>query len=206
MRILTNYSITILLLGPLYACQTPKLNIVSDPPEAEVFLFDSRSASYKNVGKTPIDIRESQDARDVISANDVLAISIEKVGFVIEHVFIDKENSADINLSLKLKKMSVWVEKEKKQADDRELDAVVREIQRIISASKKQDYVLAHSGVLSLISRYPEAPVLWDMKGSIERLRNQSDEAIKSYKKSLSLGSNDPETQAALKSLAEGLP
>ena len=190
-----------LTLNFLTSCQTPKLEVVSEPQAADVLIFDSKSGSYKQVGKTPLNIRDNQEAMKLINANDMIAISIEKQGYVIEHAFLDKDYSSDINLHIKLKKMAMWVEKEKKQADDRELDSVVREVQRIIAASKKDDYVVAHSSVLSLIARYPEAPILWEMKGSIERLRNQTKEAIKSYKKSLSLGSADPDTMAALRVL-----
>jgi hypothetical protein len=192
---------TAFILSLLVGCRTPKIDVATEPKDADILLFDSRNNNYVSIGKSPLNIREKPDALQIISNNDIIALSVEKKGFIIERIFLDKNLPSDVALSIKLKKMNEWIDENRKKEQDKELDNVVREVQRIIATSRNQDYLLAHSNIISLISRYPDTPILWEIKGSIERLRNLTDEALKSYKKSISLGSNDPDIISAVKSM-----
>lgn len=179
-------------------CQTYSIEITTSPPGADVYIYDEAKATYLLAGKTPFNINDDKKILTLISGSDFLALSIEMKGYVVERMLMDRAQAPKSAFTFNLKKTDDWGATGNINVGTQALEGLIRETQRIINLVKKNELDVAYAGALSLISRHPEVPIFWEMKGSIELLKDRKTDAKKSFEKSIALGSKNPETTAVL--------
>lgn len=192
-----------LLLFALLAtsCSNSTLQITSKPSKAKVSIYNPQTRSFDVIGQTPLTISdEDQKLQAATRDADVWAVQISKPGYVVEHVMFDHTSNTNFKLNSNLKANAKWADAEDsviaRVADD--LGKDLRDIYRSINNSKYQQ---AMGKVKILIRRYPKAAIFYDIKGSLHLLRGEKQAAISSYKQSLAIDKDRPETLAALKDL-----
>jgi hypothetical protein len=198
-------AVVALIFVGMTGCQTYSVEIVTNPADAEVYIYDQEKATYKLAGKTPFNLNTNQKMLDLVQGADALAISIEKKGYVVERLLLDHSQAPKAAFTFNLKKIEDWSMGPQvaggKDLKPEAIEELLRESQRVSQQIRKRDLEVAYTGIMAMISRYPQVAILWEMKGSVELLRNQKMEAVKSFKQSLALGSKSPETKVAIQKL-----
>lgn len=195
-----------MLFTALCGCQTYQLKVVTNPPDADVMILDPKTQSYRNAGKSPLELNSDQDGGQLFSmlkGADLITLTVEKPGYVIEHFLIDRAVAPKQTLNLALKPVEATPVTGVRVTADESLvaDRVGTQIQGVMRQIDRGEYASAHATVARLIESYPLASILWDMRGSLALLKGDADDAARSFKQSLALKPENAETQAALQKL-----
>ena len=201
-----NFLGVMLFIVALQACQTYELKVVTNPPDAEVFILDPRTSSYSKVGTTPLAMEAGNDAKifSLIDGSDLLGLTVEKKGYVVEHFLIDRAAAPKQTLGLTLKPIADWTNATEVKADIDEsviADRVGVQVQEVMRKVQSRDFAAAEAIIARLLEAYPRAAFLWDVRGSVALLKDDQEEAVRSFQQSLALRPENAETQSALRRL-----
>lgn len=183
------------------ACQSHRISIVTEPVGAKISVYDDGTKTYQNLGTTPFELTDrSKQIPSSLLSSKIVAFNIQLPGYVSEHIFIDHTNNPKIDIRLKLKTAGEWIDSDRQIYSEiaQGVTAAVLSINQFLE-KKRYDDALAVTD--DLVEKYPQAYILWDLKGSIHFLNNQTDQARRSYKKSLSINPKNKITQKALRQL-----
>lgn len=183
-------SILILILFTITGCSIGKikdyfdkysvLTISSSPEKAKVYIYTTSSKKYILIGETPLEINNEELKKKTSSQNIPVSLIIQKEGYIKENVLHIQETSKNVSIDVSLKKAYEWTD-----PNNFNTSAVINEtwinLQDINKDIRKLNYKSAISQIKILINRFPHAPVLRDIKGSILYLMNKRQEAQKEY-------------------------
>ena len=185
----------------LNSCQTNQVAITSTPSGADVEIYSEDKESYEKVGVTPLDLSESASKLPVsILYSDLLTLRISKPGFVSEQVLMEKSGRPKIKIHANLSAGEVGEGKVTNYELINETAQTVNLVQKLI-AEKRWDQAL--TAVDGLLTTYPMAYYLWDMKGSIHLAQGSVDMAKQAYRKSMEIKPDNLDTKLMLKELED---
>lgn len=189
------------LLFTLISCATgSKISLQSEPDKADVYVFAERSRTFEKLGQTPL-ILEADDARlKELNANNMSVLRIEKAGHAPENILIPSNKLQDVKVMLNLKQNSEWISKDSasisKVAED-----IARSLHQINRETNSRKYSSALERINSLLAKYPETSIFYDIKGSLHLLLSEREEAKRSFKKALELNPSNMKTRKMLENL-----
>jgi tetratricopeptide (TPR) repeat protein len=172
------------------------LNIDTKPSKATVYKYEKRSKTFVKLGVTPLEIK----AEELDEIKDVVALKVEKEGYVVEHLVYDKNNRENVDYLISLKAVETWSDKDA-EVSSKLAGAIAQKVQTINSLVLRKRLKEALTLVQKLIDQYPKAFTFYDIKGSICILKGDKRQGIASLKKSLSLNPENIETEKLLKVL-----
>ncbi len=177
---------------------TSDINITTDSP-AKVSVWDHKSEKNVEVGATPfsakfVDLQKKTDHQDWIF------LIISSPGHVTENVIIPANQKANLNLKLKLQPIEWWNDSSK-LLPSHVINQIGKQIQKIYINLRQGKLDEALALAEKIISEYPHAPFLLDLKGSIQVLQGKINDAISSYERSIQISSDNPETVKILNDL-----
>lgn len=183
------------LFGLLFGCAASNLSVNSVPQEAEVSVVgDSGSPVF--LGKTPLNVPTDQVTSQV---NGSATLVIAKPGFKSEHFLVPKISlSSRVQVSAQLKEDNV---SPMCAEADETLSRVVRDVAEVQNLMLQKRYDQAKSLLDGLILRHPKVSVFHDLQGNIYYLQRVTDQALKSYQRSLQLDPTSTETQRMVQKL-----
>ncbi len=193
-------AISILLLLQLSACSKSTLSVITTPEQATVSITDPESGLSKEVGLTPLTIDEKTELPASIRDSQIWGITLSKKGHVIEHVLLDRATNSKFKITSNLKRSSEWVG-EDNQILGEMANRIGRSLRDVYHQINARDYAAAMKTIEVSIQNFPSTAIFYDIKGSIHMLRGEREAAVSSYKTSLQLNPDSPETRAALTKL-----
>lgn len=187
------------------ACSSKKVvRVESLPPGADVSVFDPRTKTYVPVGKTPLAIdKDTKEFPQELMDESIWAMSVARPGHVVENIIFNRKTNPEYDIHLKLRPNAVWADNSSRVYSEmaNHVGTAIQEINREIQAGKLDAALKAVGG---LIDQYPEAPLFYDIKGSIYLLKGQKGDAVASYQKSLALNPDNVMTQKTLSDITGG--
>ncbi|MBI2521820.1 MAG: hypothetical protein HYV97_15500 [Bdellovibrio sp.] len=190
-------AIVLSLLCMTVACQKSTLSVVTTPEQVTVSIVDPESGLSKEIGQTPLTIDEKTELPASIRDSRIWGITLSKRGHVVEHVLLDRAANSKFKITSNLKKSSEWVG-EDNQIVGEMANRIGRSLRDTYHHINARDYTAAMKTIEVLIQNFPSTAIFFDIKGSIHMLRGEREAAISSYKSSLQLNPDSPETRAAL--------
>ncbi len=188
-------SLPLLLSSCMMSPTKPQLNVVSDPPGAEVSLI-LRGGVIQKLGPTPLIVDEATLSR---AENSVLRLRLEKVGYEVESLFLDLVSGKVLGeVNVKMNASVDWKQAYVDPAAKRYLEDVANLTAEIQGALMRNDSVRAEQQARTLVTRYPNLAVGWTLLGNVFYLQNRRSEALESYNKSLSLDPANTETKRVI--------
>jgi tetratricopeptide (TPR) repeat protein len=181
-------------------CATHRVAFRTEPPEASVRLLNQESGLYEEAGKTPLTIDGETSLPIPIRSSDVVAVMIEKEGFVPQHFLVDLAANPDVTLNVRLAEIGATG---REGANPKSFDEFGRRVQLINSLVAARNLQQAYGEARALSDAFATSAVAWDIRGSLEVLLNHLDMAQASYRKSLQIDPNNAETLAALAAIGE---
>lgn len=185
----------------LFGCATgPKISLQSEPDKADVYVFSEINRSFENLGKTPL-ILEADDARlKEFNANNMTVIRVEKEGHAPENILIPGNKLQDVKVMLKLKQNNEWISKDNTSIS-KVAEEIARGLHQINRETNSRKYSSALERINSLLAKYPETSIFYDIKGSLHLLLSEREEAKRSFKKALELNPSNMKTRKMLENL-----
>ena len=185
------------------ACASYRIRLKSVPDGAQVAMLNQTTGKYESLGKTPLTVDRNKTLSAGMKKTDLLSLAIEKDGFVTEHYVVDLGSNPSVELTTELKPLtnldSVFQQKTNKTAE--EIGQKIHRVYRLLNDNAMTE---AYGEAVKLTESYPRSALFWDIRGSLEVLAQRNDAAITSYKMSLSLNPDNPETTDALRKLMRG--
>lgn len=183
------------------ACQTSRIQLTSTPSDAVVEIFNAETESYEQIGNTPFELSEtSSKISSLILLSDLIAVRISKPGFNSEQVLIETSDRPEVKIHAKLSKGQGNVSNENQHELVNETAQTVNLVQKLIAEKRWEQAIVAVDG---LLSSFPMAYYLWDMKGSIHLAQGAISEAKQAYRKSIELKPDNLDTKLMLRELEE---
>ncbi|MCX6117207.1 MAG: tetratricopeptide repeat protein [Proteobacteria bacterium] len=192
-------------------CQTMEVKVISYPEGATVQLFDYDAQSYAEIGKTPLSL--SQDQIDKFGPN--ISLRVQKDGYQPEQVSYARGSYTNVTSTIRLEKSitqniqvsgNLGSSGQSGKIIDSEIHQFGVELQQINKLVQNGDYKGAGEILDRYLARFPNAAILWDMRGSIYLKLKQTPLAIKAYERSLQLFPDNGETKSKLTSLNSSQP
>lgn len=166
------------------------LSVTSEPAGADIIFVRAGSLS-QTIGKTPMNIEPSQ-LPELYQDNIQLVLKHE--GFFTENVLIPKTNTTtETKIFVKMKATF--------GQQDVALNDISRSIAEVTNLIQKKSYPEAESKLRIVSEKYPNVAVIWDLLGNIYYLQKNSVKALESYRKSMELNPNNPETARLIEKL-----
>jgi tetratricopeptide (TPR) repeat protein len=216
-KIIANGGKTIAIAGllPLFSCRHSNLKVVSYPEQAAVQIYDVKSHSFAELGKTPMEIKSEQIDR--FGPN--LTIRVSKSGYVSEQVNLTSGSYTEIETLVRLDK---FIDPNAHQSDDSHdshdsndsrnvmgaksikdetqiiLQDFIADLQLVNAKMQLQMFDDAQKILDRLMQRYPKVAALWDMKGSVFLKKGDRKMAMDCYQQSLKIRPDNMVTRKKL--------
>ena len=189
--LITTLTGSVLLLG----CSSPILRVGSSPEGADVYIVHQGQQPVR-IGKTPMTINNqiihSQPGESVL-------LKIQKEGFSTESFLVPKITfSSSVELSANLVESKLPLECTQQTNI---VNTVVNQVAQSQYLIQKKKFQQALQILNNLSIEHPYLSVIHDLIGNIHYLQGQLKLALDSYEKSLSLNSNNTETQRMVSKL-----
>ena len=189
--------LTIVMLCSILACQTHRIGFKTTPDAASVRVLNQQTGLYEHVGNTPFTIDGKASLPIAIQKSDLVAVALEKDGYVTEHFVVDLSSNPQIEIVSQLKPLTnlagVFDQQNNRTAED-----MGRKIQSVYRQVAAENLTQAYAEASKLTDVYPKSSLAWDIRGSVEVLMSKNGLAVGSYKKSLGLNPDNQETKDAL--------
>ncbi len=177
---------------------TSVINIVTDKP-AKVSVWDYKSEKNEELGATPFEAKFI-DLQKKTEQDEWIYLVITAPGYVTENIIVPANQRANLDIKLKLSAIEWWNDTSK-ALPSHVINQIGKQIQKTYINIRQGKLDEALSSVERIISEYPQAPFLLDLKGSILVLQGKINEAISSYERSLQISSDNPDTVKILNDL-----
>ena len=189
-------NIFIIMTFILVSCSSQKELIVeSKIPEVTVSILNKSGSNFEQVGKTPYKV--NSDKLKQLDDAEFLTVKLSKQGYVTENFLISTEGRDKLKLISNLQNVPDWTEPASENSS-LVANSIMTETQQINYLIKKAKYSEALNLVDQLITKYPKAPILYDLQGSILLLKGDKGRSIASYEKSLILNPVNEKTKTVL--------
>lgn len=184
------------LIEALVGCASNQyIQIESDPLGADVFLSIS-GQSANRLGQTPLQIPSHQ-----IPPGADAQISVTKGNQRSDNVFLPATSFAKSGkIFVKLNENQLPLSCIQQEASMQKLARGIAESQAMI---KNKDLIQAEQTLVSLSIEFNNISVIYDLLGNIHYIKKDLDKALFSYKKSISLNPNNPETARVIQKIEQ---
>lgn len=189
------FKISILLF--VTACST-KFIVVSDPPQAEVFIMDLKSGEKKTIGKTPIEMPVEDVKKSLTNkptAGEFYTIVVEKPGFDAQTFSIPAGQFTTLVTSLDVKMKEGKSVKELKIAKEI-LDHLFLAQRFAVTGQFER----SHIELDKIIVQFPSFARAYSMRASVFYAQKNYPESLKWYEEAIKL---DPDLEEAVKMTAK---
>lgn len=167
------------IISSLQVAYAAKLQIKSNPPEAEIFVYSDASSAPEKIGKTPFKA-DLQELIDTYVKKNIFILEIKKDGFEDYKILFTRNAEADITLSVNL-------EVSKKIATIKSHDTLMTrlfEVQRLVRAKNYGD---ALSQLDELEEKYPHFSIIAELKATAYYMNKDVEKALSYYRRSFAL-------------------
>jgi hypothetical protein len=163
-----------------YLSDESSISISSKQKDVQVYVFSNNENDYVLIGSTPLEISTSKLKEKTGSSKATISLKLEKVAYVTENILYAERSSERLSLNINLKKIINW-----SNGRDLNTSSIMNDswgkLQKINKSIRQKKYKQANLQVDQLISVYPYAPILFDIKGSVLYLMNKPNEAKQQY-------------------------
>lgn len=193
----SNYFLCLfLLLNFAGACArfrplSPSIDVTTDK-QAKVSLWDEKTEKAQELGTTPFQ-SSYKELFEKSGDHEWISLIVSAPGYVSENIIVPRSQTSALNIKMKLQPIEWWNDTSRAQPSH-VINQMGKNLQRIYIIIRQGKLEEAQTIVERLIAEYPLAPFLLDLKGSIQVLKGQKNEAISSYERSLQISSDNPET------------
>ncbi len=177
----------LMAIGMTFGC-APVLRVKSDPPDAEVYLINSKTAQKKLLGKSPLEITVSElkeKLDEPIKNGDFFEVSVEKAKYNPEKLMIPSSRTGLMVTSLDVVLKQGNTEKEIHTAKDA-LDHIFL-AQRLAMSGEHERAQIELDQVLVA---FPDFPRALTMRASIYYIEKNYGESLKWYERALAVEPN----------------
>lgn len=179
------------------ACATPNLRVSSNPDGAEVSLTYGADSTETVVGKTPLDVDNRFLQTD---RGDYVRLTVKKSGYRTESIVLPTSRmQSAVSLAVTMKETTIPQEC---LALDETTERVAKTVAAAQSLIQSKNYDLAERQLVNLQSEFPSVSVVYDLLGNISYIKRDFPQALRFYKKSLSLSPGSPETARMVEKLS----
>jgi tetratricopeptide (TPR) repeat protein len=162
-----------------------KVNFLSTPEGAEVFVINPTTGKKKPVGKTPY----TSDFSSFLSQggeNQSIQVMVSKPGYEDFNIVVPPISSSDVRVNANLQ-----VEKNLKLATD--FDFLVTDLFDALRMTRLKDFESSNQKLDLLIKKFPHFSVVYEMKGMNFYLKKDFKKALNFYKKAFSVNPKNRE-------------
>jgi Tetratricopeptide repeat len=195
--IIKNCSAIIILLSLISSCAS-KFVVVSDPPQADVFVVDAKTGEKKTIGKTPIEMPVADVKKTVTNqptAGEFYSILVEKPGFETQTFNVPAGQFTTLITSLDVK-----LKEGKSQAEFRLAKEILDNIFLAQRFANLGQFERAHIELDKVINQFPTFSRALSMRASVFYAQKNYQESLKWYEQSLR---QDPNLEEAVKMTAK---
>lgn len=195
--IIKNCSAIFIFLVLTTSCSS-KFVVVSDPPQAEVFVVDAKTGEKKTIGKTPIEMPVEDVKKTVANqptAGEFYNILVEKPGFETQTFNVPSGQFTTLITSLDVK-----LKEGKSQAEFRLAKEILDNIFLAQRFANLSQFERAHIELDKVINQFPTFSRALSMRASVFYAQKNYQESLKWYEQALAY---DPNLEEAVKMTAK---
>jgi hypothetical protein len=172
------------LISSLATCAfASKIEIVTNPEEAEVFVINPENGERVTVGTTPYEGPLDLLSQKASGATSFI-IEIDKPGFDSYRLLYSVIASSDVTLRVNLP-----LKNDIKLTQD--IDLLMSDLFDVQRLVRGRDYASALSKVELLEAKFPQYSILHEIKGSVFYLTQDFTRALASYRRAFSLNAKN---------------
>lgn len=172
--------------------------VTSNKPAIVSYNFNGKKVE---LGTTPLKIKVKNFSKNYnIEADSWIHFYIEAPGYAPESLLMKSPKQENIDFHAILKPLEWWGDADK-NIPSIVIDRLGKNFQIIYADIRNGNLDNAFSLIENLIKTYPNAAILYDIKGSIYILKNNIELAIASYERSLQISKDNPDTEKILNRL-----
>ena len=172
--ILTLFSVNVL---------AEKIEIKSNPEEAEIYVLSDESAAPQKIGKTPF----KQDLKELIQTyvkKNNFVIELRKDGYESYRILLTKTSNLDVELSVNME-VSREIQTIKKH------DLLVVELFDVQKLIRGKNFVDAMNKLNELEKKYPHFSIIAELKATTYYMQKDVEKALSYYRKAFALNSDN---------------
>lgn len=160
-----------------------KIEIKSNPEEAEIYVLSDESATAQKIGKTPY----KQDLKELIQTyvkKNNFVIELRKDGYESYRILLTKTSNLDVELSVNME-VSREIQTIKKH------DLLVVELFDVQKLIRGKNFVDAMNKLNELEKKYPHFSIIAELKATTYYMMKDVEKALSYYRKSFALNSDN---------------
>ena len=160
-----------------------KIEIKSNPEEAEIYVLSDESANAQKIGKTPF----KQDLKELIQTyvkKNNFVIELRKDGYESYRILLTKTSNLDVELSVNME-VSREIQTIKKH------DLLVVELFDVQKLIRGKNFVDAMNKLNELEKKYPHFSIIAELKATTYYMMKDVEKALSYYRKSFALNSDN---------------
>jgi tetratricopeptide (TPR) repeat protein len=162
-----------------FSALAAKLEIKSNPPEAELYVYSDSSSEPEKIGKTPFKA-DLQELIDTYVKKNIFILELRKDGFENYKILFTRNAESDISLSVNL-------EVSKKIATIKAHDTLMSrlfEVQRLIRAKNYGDAI---SKLDELEEKFPHFSIIAELKATAYYMNKDIEKSLSYYRRAFAL-------------------
>ena len=181
----------------LFGGKASIINLKTSPQGAKVFVL--KGSTQTLLGETPIEVKFS-DLSAEVRKQKLLSFILVKEGYVSERIIFENRPNHKIEWDGQMEKIEFWNDPSN-NLSSKIVDTVAKSLRSTYKEIRNKQYNSALEKITQLLNSYPDAPILYDIKGSILMLKGDEEEALSIYRRSLQLRPDNVDTQGIVQEL-----
>lgn len=160
-----------------------KIEIKSNPEEAEIFVLSDDSSAPQKIGKTPL----KQDLKELIKTyvkKNTFILELRKDGYEPYRILFTKTSNLDVELSVNME-VSRDIQTIKKH------DLLMVELFDVQKMIRSKNFVDAMNKLNDLEKRYPHFSIIAELKATTYYMQKDVEKALSYYRKSFALNADN---------------
>lgn len=160
-----------------------KIEIKSNPEEAEIYVLSDEGAEPQKIGKTPF----KQDLKELIQTyvkKNNFVLELRKDGYEHYRILFTKTSNIDVELSVNME-VSREIQTIKKH------DLLVVELFDVQKLIRGKNFVDAMNKLNELEKKYPHFSIIAELKATTYYMQKDVEKALSYYRKSFALNSDN---------------
>jgi tetratricopeptide (TPR) repeat protein len=164
-------------------CFAAKIDIKSNPVEAEILIYFSENSPPQKIGKTPFTYNLEELINTYVKKNSFI-IELRKDGFEPYKILFSKTSNLDVELSVNL-------EVNKDISTIKKHDQLIVEIFDVQKLIRGKNFTDALGKLNNLEKDYPHFSIISELKGTTYYMMKDIEKALSQYRKAFALNSDN---------------
>jgi hypothetical protein len=177
------FCLIFIILIMICGAQAAKIDIRSNPEEAEILIYMSENAVPQKIGKTPFTYNLEELINTYVKKNNFI-IEIRKEGFEPYKILFSKTSNLDVELSVNL-------EVNKDIRTIRKHDQLIVEIFDVQKLIRGKNFADALNKLNLLEKDYPHFSIIAELKGTTYYMMKDIEKSLSQYRKAFALNSEN---------------